>query len=429
MHCVTTACDRGRTVWNRRRTAMDRRRTSLNRVTTTLDHVTTSLDCLLTTLGALLCALDQSALARTPISNRIELVSTRFAALRTRRRGDPYDAGLTSHRRTRASIRRWSGAPFHVLHPTFHRTRSTIHFNPGPSLQSTHATVLNTLTRVQRFLDVNGAALGSINQSGYRAILDDVVTTLNAHAVTQTSSKRMAAAVVAKERVLRNALKLNHMRPVSAVAAAQLRQVPEFLALKMPPVTSTSRTLIAWAGAMGTAARAYVKTFVDAGLPPDFLAQMQAAAETLNSAITSRGATNAAQRGASAGLDAESQRGRSAVKVLDSLVEPLIAGDVSLLSQWKSAKRFGRRAGTVADTSLDAASSGTASIPEPTTSAPTPTPTPSQPDAPNPPTATTTPAIAASAAGDAQSAAPTAPTAPTAPAAPTAPSSPAPAAV
>src|SRR6185437_14441931 len=152
--------------------------------------------------------------------------------------------------------------------------------------------------------------------SGYRAILDDVVTTLSAHAVTQTTTKRMSAAVVAKERVLRNALKLNHMRPIVAVAAAQLRQVPEFLALKMPPVNSTSRALIAWAGAMATAAGNYQKTFVDAGLPESFLTDIKAAADTLNTAITSRGATKAALRGASAGLDAEATRGRQAVKVL-----------------------------------------------------------------------------------------------------------------
>lgn len=245
-------------------------------------------------------------------------------------------------------------------------------------MQSTHTAVLNTLTRVQRFLDTNGPTLGSINQSGYRAILDDVVTTLSAHAVTQTTTKRMSAAVVAKERVLRNALKLNHMRPIVAVAAAQLRQVPEFLALKMPPITSTSRALVAWSGAMSNAASAYTKTFVDAGLPADFLAQLQAASDALNTALTARGATKAAQRGASAGLDAEASRGRQAVKVLDSLVEPLIAGNVSLLSQWKSAKRFAGRTTTVTDTSLDAASTGSASIPEPSASpvAPATAPTP-----------------------------------------------------
>jgi hypothetical protein len=160
------------------------------------------------------------------------------------------------------------------------------------------------------------------------------------------------------------------MRPIATVAAAQLRQVPDFLALKMPPKLSTSRALVAWAGAMGKAAAAYDKTFVDAGLSPDFLAQMQTAADTLNATLTSRGATRAAQRGASAGLDAEATRGRQAVKVLDALVEPLIAGDISLLAQWKTAKRVTGRSTPVAATSIDAAATGLASTTSTPPSAP-----------------------------------------------------------
>jgi hypothetical protein len=76
--------------------------------------------------------------------------------------------------------------------------------------------------------------------------------------------------------VLRNALKLNHLRPVATVAAAHLRQVPDFAALKMPPKNATSRGLIAWAAAMKTAASTYADAFVGAGLPSDFLAESAA---------------------------------------------------------------------------------------------------------------------------------------------------------
>ncbi len=163
-------------------------------------------------------------------------------------------------------------------------------------MQSNQAAVLNTLVRVQRFLDVNKDALGTINDSGYRAALDDVVGTLSDHAVSQTSSKRAGAAQVAKERVLRNTLKLNHMRPIASIAAAQLRQVPELVALKMPPANSTSRSLINAAGAMAAAASTYRKTFVVAGLPADFAAQLGAAASALADSIASRGALLWARR-------------------------------------------------------------------------------------------------------------------------------------
>jgi hypothetical protein len=257
-------------------------------------------------------------------------------------------------------------------------------------MNSSHSAVLNTLTRVQRFLDQHGDALGTINQSGYRAILDDVVHTLSGHAVNQTTSKRVGAAETAKERVLRNTLKVNHMRPIAAVAAAQLRQVPDFLALKMPPRTSSSRALIAWAGAMGNAAATYGSTFVQAGLPADFLAGLQGAAAALSTAIALRGATKNAQTGATAGLDAEATRGRQAVKVLDTLVEPLIAGNIALLTQWNAAKKFGGKAQPISEPSVDAAAKGPASpqskpSPEPTDGPPPqPAPAPAPQTAANP---------------------------------------------
>jgi hypothetical protein len=230
-------------------------------------------------------------------------------------------------------------------------------------MQSDHAAVLNTLTRVQRFLDANGDTLGTINQSGSRQILDDVVTTLSSHAVNQTSSKRTGAAQVAKERVLRNALKLNQMRPIATIAAAQLRQVPEFTALKMPPANSTSRALIAWAGAMSDAALVYDKTFIAAGVPADFITRLHDAANALSDAMANRGATKSAQSGATAGLSAETARGRQAVKVLDSLVEPQLAGNIALLAQWKAAKRIGGKTVPVAGTTIDAAAKGPVSAP------------------------------------------------------------------
>ncbi len=227
-------------------------------------------------------------------------------------------------------------------------------------MKASHASTLNTLSRVQRFLDLNGSSLGDINASGYRKILDDVIDKLSAHAADQTTTKRAAAAEAAKERVLRNALKLNHMRPIATVAGAQLRQVPDFAALKMPPKNATSRTLITYAAAMKTAASEYAGAFVGAGLPADFIDELQAAADALSNSLTSRTSNGAAQRGATVGLDAEATRGRQAVKVLDSLVEPLIQGNLALLGQWTAAKRFGGRVSSPTSTSIDAAARGPA---------------------------------------------------------------------
>jgi hypothetical protein len=182
------------------------------------------------------------------------------------------------------------------------------------------------------------------------------------------------------------------MRPIASVAAAQLRNVPEFVSLRMPPANSRARTLIDWAASMAKAADPYSQTFVGAGLPADFLTQLKAAADAVAATIVNRDSTRAVQRGATAGLNAEAARGRSAVKVLDSLVEPLIAGDISLLSQWNAAKKFGGKTPVVTDTSVDAAAKGpetplrtpdaplsTTDSPSPAAAPPTPVPAPAAP--------------------------------------------------
>lgn len=258
-------------------------------------------------------------------------------------------------------------------------------------MKSTHAAVLNMLVRVQRFLDSNGDSLGTVNQSGYRAVLDEAVATLSASDVTQTGSKRTVAAQVAKERVLRNALRLNNMRPIAQVAAAQLRQVPEFVELKMPSVQATSRALIAAAGAMGAAAAGYTKTFVDAGLSANFLTTLASASDALSAAINSRTTTKSTLRGATASIAAEATRGRQAVNVLDSLVEPLIAGDVALLTQWQTVKRIGGKGQPIANTTIDAAAKGPVPLPTPTQEStppaqPTVAPSPAAPTPPAQPT-------------------------------------------
>jgi hypothetical protein len=64
------------------------------------------------------------------------------------------------------------------------------------------------------------------------------------------------------------------MRPIAMIAAAQLKQGPEFSALRMPPANVTSRRLIAAAGAMVAAATNYASAFTSAGMRADFLEQL-----------------------------------------------------------------------------------------------------------------------------------------------------------
>jgi hypothetical protein len=226
-------------------------------------------------------------------------------------------------------------------------------------MQSNHSTVLATLQRVQRFVDTHADVLGDgISKSGTKAILDESVNALSTHAAQQAGSKRAARATTAKVRVLRAALRNNHLKPIASVAAAQLSQVPEFIAFKMPKGNASPQVLIDAATAMGTAAGKYAQTFVTAGLPADFGASLATAIADYKTALTNKGAAKNKQSGATAGIKAEVQRGQGAVKVLDSIIEVALAANAPLLAEWKSARKFTGKAKPIPSTTVDSGSKG-----------------------------------------------------------------------
>src|SRR5437867_2726323 len=76
----------------------------------------------------------------------------------------------------------------------------------GVPMQGRQEAVLESLRRIQRFLEDNGAMLDAVNQSGARKRLDQTVTQIGSHAVAQVAGRRAAEGETAKQRTLRLAL-------------------------------------------------------------------------------------------------------------------------------------------------------------------------------------------------------------------------------
>jgi hypothetical protein len=222
-------------------------------------------------------------------------------------------------------------------------------------MMSTQETTLTTLHTVQAFMTNNASALGTINQSSTRQALDELAATLRSHGVSQAGARSGRKTAVAQLRVLRSALLVKYLRPISAIAEAQLSQSPDFTELKLPKSVRTTQQLLNTAGAMETAAARYADTFVKAGMSPTFIAELSTAANELQHAVTAKATAFNSQKGATTGLTAVSKQARKIVKQLDALIEPLLAGNPALLAQWKSAKKFTGRAQPIASATLDSA--------------------------------------------------------------------------
>ena len=262
-------------------------------------------------------------------------------------------------------------------------------------MQTKHSTILTTLQNVQAFMETNANALGTLNASDSRRALDDLEHTLSTHAVTQAQGKRSTKAEVAKQRVLRNTLKIKFLHPIESIAAAQLPQVPDFTALKVPKGIHTSQKLIAAAVTMGEAAAKYAPTFIGAGMAPTFLQDLKAAADELTAGLTAKGTAKSRQIGATTGLKSAAKQAHKIVNQLDALIDAQLATNPDLLARWKAVKRFAGKTAAITGATID---SGAITSPPAASGMPAPASTVTQPTAGSATGASTPPASSGSTA-------------------------------
>ena len=210
--------------------------------------------------------------------------------------------------------------------------------------------VLDACRRVQSFMDANATLLDGINKSATRKELDGVITDLVAGAGAQATAQVAAKGESANQRILRLALR-DHMRRIAAVAFLRLKDVPQFAALKMPDPHASAASIVAHATAMGNAAQLYQETFLDAGLPADFIATLGAAATALSASSGVRNAARGRRSNATGALQQASTRARRVLKALNPLVVHVLSADsanAGLLAEWKAARHVSAKLGPVA---------------------------------------------------------------------------------
>jgi hypothetical protein len=222
------------------------------------------------------------------------------------------------------------------------------------------------LRGTQSFLDAHDILVGAVNTSGARKTLDEAVARVETEFITQDAWRNQGKGETAQFHALRDDLRLNHMRPITTVAKAKFRTEPFFEALRLPEARIDAESLLNAAREMSQAAAPYASTFVGAGLPADFLEKLDSATGVFKQAMNDRTFARSRRVGATRGIPVTLLDGMNAVRLINSLIEPLLKPDVELLQAWRSVIRVGGRTsrrGTAATTA------------PPTTPPTTPTPT------------------------------------------------------
>ena len=198
------------------------------------------------------------------------------------------------------------------------------------------------LRRVQQFLDEFAAKLFAATAAAARQALDQLVQDMGVNEAAQASSTLNAKSQTAALAVLRRDLVNNHMRPVALIAAAHLRDVPEFKALQVPKLNVKAAVLVQDANAMAEAAKQYQQVFVGNGRPETFVDDLTAAAAAVRASIDARAKSIGSKAAARDGLKATSTRAHLVLRFLDAQVKAAAGDDPKILAAWKSAKRIGR---------------------------------------------------------------------------------------
>lgn len=202
--------------------------------------------------------------------------------------------------------------------------------------------VLETLRRIQGFLDAKHEILSAVNQSNARKRVDELVDKLSTHSVEQFAGRRVAQGETAKQHAMRKALRSDYMLPVAIIAGELLREQPDFAKLRVPKSKTGTVGLATAAYDMAKVADQHIDVFIGEGLAPDFVVQLRDAADRLLQSMDARGQGKGQRAGATAGLKSATKRARSQIRLLDSLVRPKLGTDDTLLREWKSAKHIQR---------------------------------------------------------------------------------------
>lgn len=199
---------------------------------------------------------------------------------------------------------------------------------------------LDSLRRVQDFLDTHADVVGPLKDSEGRKQLDDAVTQLAAHSNDQGSADLAMAGQISREKSLVTDLKTEHMQPIATFARAKLRGAPDFAALTKSAAKLKGKALVRAARAMATAAAPNADTLTQGGFPADTVTQLGDAATAVDGALTDRANTKVHRVGATKGISEQALRGREAVTMLNAVISKQFVRDKTFLAGWRTARRI-----------------------------------------------------------------------------------------
>ena len=182
------------------------------------------------------------------------------------------------------------------------------------------ATQLQSLRAAQQFLDAHGPSIGTINSSGARRRMDELVTQVEQCLTTQEAALIAGRGETRRYQQLRQALLTLHMAPIEAIAHRELASTPEVSAVSIPRGNPSVTRLAAAARGMAQLATSHAPIFIEAGLPTDFIARLLTATDAMQASFDARSRWKSERRIATASVARHLRGGRQQLHILGRLL-------------------------------------------------------------------------------------------------------------
>ena len=197
---------------------------------------------------------------------------------------------------------------------------------------------LAALRAAQQFIAEHADRLDDLARSGARRRLDAIVDDLSSLVAEQAAATSGARGATQHLHALRRRLIEDHLAKIVRIARAELREATALENFRLPRRNAPVELLAVAARGIGLAAEPYAEIFISAGLPENFVDQLNEAADALTRTHTARAQLRAHLASTTVRIRKRLADGRRITEVLDSFVRSATRDDESLRVSWVAAR-------------------------------------------------------------------------------------------
>lgn len=204
--------------------------------------------------------------------------------------------------------------------------------------------VLQWARRVRDFLVERGIKSGLAELISLRQELEEVIGQLTTNAAAQEAITKQSRVQTAEIRRLRDDLREAHLKPIVRMSRTMKLQINGTdITFVLPDHNVDNERLAAAGDAMVTALNVVGQEFIARGFAPNFVEQLSNATKALRDAIDQRSAQRSRRSGTTAAIASQGDHAFKLVRVIDTLVRPVIQNDPVLLAAWENVVALPRR--------------------------------------------------------------------------------------